>query len=58
MDSQGGAIVISSDTWSSPTLAGNAGSYIYSFDAARVVPTAAENRPANIAVRHLIRALR
>ena len=29
-----------------------------SFDASRVVPTANENRPANQAVRHLIKALK
>ena len=29
---------------------------VYSFDASRIVPTAAENRPVNVAVRYLIRA--
>ena len=28
------------------------------FDASRVVPTANENRPANMAVRHLVKALK
>lgn len=56
----GGTFSMSSSGWSSNTgHAGYASGYennTYSFDASRQVPTAEENRPANRAVRYLIRA--
>ena len=35
---------------------GGHGSDLISFDASRIVPTAPENRPVNVAVRYLVRA--
>jgi len=35
--------------------AGGAAGHVLEFDSSRVVPTANENRPVNVAVRYLIR---
>jgi hypothetical protein len=47
------------NSYSMPSYGDDSESNAASFgiDAARVVPTANENRPANVAVRYLIRAL-
>ena len=40
-----------------PNVPNSIGTYsVFSFDVSRIVPTAVENRPVNMAVRYLIRA--
>lgn len=55
-DATGAAYIVSG---SQARIEGNPSSFIHStisFDSSRVTPTAAENRPVNVAVRYLIRA--
>jgi hypothetical protein len=52
-----GAFYLASSTYANGEDSDGGDEWILGFDASRVIPTANENRPVNMSVRYLIRAL-